>query len=156
MYLWIRVYITNNRFLKKYFNVTTADVRSRLLYSLVPFNSKFYDISEQTPDLYGPFWIYTTLIFIIAAAGSLSGYLQDVSSQNFFQQFVPIATGIVYIVYIDIWNRIRITCYNDSINEMFWERHCSDICAMYLWIFIYYIYPYNHRMYSSFRSKINV
>ena len=95
MYLWIRVYITNYRFLKKYFNVTTADVRSRLLHSLVPFNPKFYDISEQTPDLYGPFWIYTTLIFIIAAAGSLSGYLQDVSSQNFFQQFVPIATGIV-------------------------------------------------------------
>jgi hypothetical protein len=95
--MWIRVQIDLFRFLKKYFNITTADVRTRLLHSLIPFNPKFHDISEQTPDLYGPFWIYTTLIFIIAAAGSLSGYLQDKSSENFFQEFVPIATGIVII-----------------------------------------------------------
>jgi hypothetical protein len=96
--MWFRVNPSNYRFLKKYFNVTTADVRSRLLHSLIPFNPKFYDISEQTPDLYGPFWIYTTLIFILAAAGSLAGYLQDATSQNFFQEFVPIATGIVRIL----------------------------------------------------------
>jgi len=83
-------------FLKQYFNVTTADVRSRLLHSLVPFNPKFYDISEQSPDLYGPFWIYTTLVFIIAAAGSLSRYIQNQSTTNFFQEFVPIAAAIVF------------------------------------------------------------
>ena len=81
--------------MKKYFNVTTVDVRSRLLYSLIPFNPKFYDISENTPDLYGPFWIYTTLIFIIAAAGSLAKYIIGDSSQNFFQNFIPIAAGVV-------------------------------------------------------------
>jgi hypothetical protein len=75
--------------------VTTADVRSRLLHSLVPFNPKFYEISEKTPDLYGPFWIYTTLIFVIAASGSLAKYLQDIPTKNFFQQFVPIAAAIV-------------------------------------------------------------
>ncbi len=96
-------------------------MRSRLLHSLIPFNPKFYDISEKTPDLYGPFWIYTTLIFIIAAAGSLSGYLQDVSSKNFFQEFVPIATAIVIHVNIDIWNRIWITCNNDCPYEMLWQ-----------------------------------
>jgi hypothetical protein len=84
-----------NSFLKQYFNVTTVDVRTRLLHSLIPFNPKFYDISTSKPDLYGPFWIYTTLIFIIAAAGSISGYLQSNLSQNFFQEFVPVATGIV-------------------------------------------------------------
>lgn len=81
--------------MKQYFNVTTADVRSRLLHSLIPFNPKFYDISEKTPDLYGPFWIYTSLIFIIAAAGSLAKYLNNDSTQNFFQTFVPIAAAIV-------------------------------------------------------------
>jgi hypothetical protein len=81
--------------LKKYFNVNAKDVSSRLLYSLIPFNPKFYDISVNSPDLYGPFWIYTTLIFIIAAAGSISGFLQDNLARNFFQEFVPIAAGIV-------------------------------------------------------------
>jgi hypothetical protein len=81
--------------LKQYFNVTTADVTSRLLHSLVPFNPKFYDISEKTPDLYGPFWIYTTLVFIIAAAGSLAKYINGDSTKNFFQEFVPLAAAIV-------------------------------------------------------------
>ncbi len=93
-------------------------MRSRLLHSLIPFNPKFYDISQQTPDLYGPFWIYTTLIFIIAAAGSLSGYLQNNISQNFFQEFVPIATGIVLFNNLDIWYRIWITNYYDHNDEM--------------------------------------
>lgn len=86
-------------FLKQYFNVTTADVRSRLIHSLIPFNPKFYDISEKSPDLYGPFWIYTTLVFIIAAAGSLSRYIQKQSTTNFFQEFVPIAAAIVIRIF---------------------------------------------------------
>jgi hypothetical protein len=62
---------------------------------LVPFNPKFFDISEKTPDLYGPFWIYTTLVFIIAAAGSLAKYISGENTKNFFQEFVPFAAGIV-------------------------------------------------------------
>ncbi len=83
------------RFLNVYFNVNSADVGNRLVNSLVPFNGKFHDISEQTPDLYGPFWIYTTLIFFIAAAGSLAKYINDDKDKNFFQEFVPIAAGMV-------------------------------------------------------------
>jgi hypothetical protein len=62
---------------------------------LIPFNPKFYDLSEKSPDLYGPLWIYTTLIFIIAAAGSLAKYLKDINTINFFQEFVPLAAGMV-------------------------------------------------------------
>jgi hypothetical protein len=106
--------------LRTYFNITTNDVRSRLLHSLVPFNPKFYDISQQTPDLYGPFWIYTTLIFIIAASGSLSGYLQNNTSESFFQEFVPMATGIVRFINLDIWDWFRITNAYDRVDEMLW------------------------------------
>ena len=83
-------------YLKKYFDVTTNDVLIRLLYSLIPFNPKFYDISTNSPDLYGPFWIYTCLIFIIAASGSLSRYFQGSELINFFENFVPIAALIIY------------------------------------------------------------
>lgn len=84
------------RVLKKYFDITTTEVIKRLLHSLIPFNPKFFDISAEKPDLYGPFWIYTCLIFIIAAAGSLSRYFQGSPVTNFFEGFVPIAAGVVY------------------------------------------------------------
>ncbi len=68
------------------------------MHSLVPFNPKFHDISHTKPDLYGPFWIYTTLIFVIAASGSLTKYLENDRSQDFFQLYVPKAASMVYII----------------------------------------------------------
>lgn len=79
--------------------MTTADVRSRILHSLVPFNPKLHDISENNPDLYGPFWIYTTVIFVIAASGSLSIYMNKIlKTSSFFQEFLPVAAATVYII----------------------------------------------------------
>jgi hypothetical protein len=88
----------NYRFLQVYFDVTTDEVRDRIMNSLIPFNPKFHDISHKNPDLYGPFWIYTTLIFIIAAAGSFTKYLENDTSQDYFQVFVPKAASIVIFI----------------------------------------------------------
>ncbi len=84
-------------FLKKYFDLDTADFFKRFLQAIIPFNPMFYKSIELTPDLWGPIWIYTTLIFIIAACGSLSKYLSnDVINVSFFQEFIPIAAAFVY------------------------------------------------------------
>jgi len=42
---------------------------------LIPFNKEFSPLAEAKPDLYGPFWIYTTLVVIVAVAGNLSAYI---------------------------------------------------------------------------------
>ena len=76
--------------------MTTNEVLQRICYSLIPFNIKFYDISTEKPDLYGPFWIYTCLIFILSASGSLSRIFQGSQVSNFFQTFVPVASGLIY------------------------------------------------------------
>ena len=88
----------NVDFLQIYFDITTDELFERLYNSVIPLNSKFYDISQKNPDLYGPFWIYTTLIFVIAASGSLTKQLNGVSSDQFFQQFVPFAASLVKII----------------------------------------------------------
>lgn len=88
----------NLDFLKVYFDITTNQLYERLYNSLIPFNPRFYDISQKNPDLYGPFWIYTTLIFVIAASGSLTKQLNGISSDQFFQQFVPFAASLVRII----------------------------------------------------------
>lgn len=68
----------------------------RILNSLIPFNPNLYEISLNNPDVYGPFWIYTTLIFILAASGALTKFLAGNSTSAFFQDFVPISAGIVF------------------------------------------------------------
>lgn len=85
----------NINFLQPYFDITTDQLKERLINSLIPFNPKFFEISQKNPDLYGPFWIYTTLIFVIAASGSLTKQLKGDSSDQFFQEFVPLAASLV-------------------------------------------------------------
>ena len=82
-------------FFAQYFDVTTVDIRNRLIASLVPFNTKFHQLYKDKPDLYGPFWVYTTLVILIAVAGNLSRYLQmENFSYNF--NFIPVAATVLY------------------------------------------------------------
>ncbi len=85
-------------YFKQYFKITTKDIQNRIISSLKPINNSFYEEAIKKPDLYGPFWIYTTLIFSIAAGGSLSKYFNNISTENFFQKFVPIAGSLIYII----------------------------------------------------------
>lgn len=54
-----------------FFDVDTEDVKDRLKLALIPFKDTFFQISKDSPDLYGPFWILTTLIVMIAANGNI-------------------------------------------------------------------------------------
>ena len=80
--------------MKQYFDVTQDKVLKRAFFSLIPFNSQFHDISKEKPDLYGPLWIYNTLIFVIAAAGELSSYLNG-DKNTYFEEFVPHTFALV-------------------------------------------------------------
>ena len=86
----------NITFLQKYFDIDTEEIKERLISSLIPLKSRFYNLIEKKPDLYGPFWIYTTLIFVISASGSMTKYLQGITNEDYFQQFIPKAAYIIY------------------------------------------------------------
>ena len=86
----------SSTFLQKYFDIDTEEIKDRLISSLIPLNSRFYNLIEKKPDLYGPFWIFTTLIFVIAASGSMTKYLQGITNEDYFQQFIPKAAYIIY------------------------------------------------------------
>lgn len=57
------------------FNVTTTDVLDRVFRAVVPFRMTFFDAIKENPDLYGPFWITCSLVFIMAASGNFANYL---------------------------------------------------------------------------------
>ena len=83
---------------KKYFQITSNDFILRFINSFIPFNHKFGNLIQNNPDLYGPIWIYTSLILLISATGSLTRTLQGHNNKNFFQEFIPIAGMTVYSV----------------------------------------------------------
>lgn len=93
---WVDKILCCFDFFQQYFQIDTDDFYKRLLNSFIPFNGKFKGIIEQNPDLYGPTWIYTSLILLLAAAGSLTCSIQGNNTKNFFNDFIPIATLIIY------------------------------------------------------------
>lgn len=60
---------------EKYFDVTTQDVMQRVTFSLVPVGDKLAQAIGDKPDMYGPFWIYTTLLFLLAFSENLHNFI---------------------------------------------------------------------------------
>ncbi|KAK7100719.1 protein YIPF1-like [Littorina saxatilis] len=69
---------------QQFFDVETTQVGSRILGSMLPRPGGNYLDSHirPNPDLYGPFWICTTLVFTTAIAGNLANYIQA-AGQNY-------------------------------------------------------------------------
>ena len=74
---------------------------------------------------YGPFWIYTTLIFLVAASG-------NVFKEAYEYKFIPVAASLVdfirdIFVKLDLWIWVHCTSYPCINNEIFWKQ-----CRNYL------------------------
>jgi len=70
----INAIISNFNFIGKYFNVEIDDIKNKIIHSLIPLKKGFYELAENSPDLYGPFWLYTTLIFIVVVSSNISAF----------------------------------------------------------------------------------
>eukprot|EP01032_Pedospumella_encystans_P026544 gene26544-29991_t len=89
------------RYYQPYFDVDTEDVITRLKSSLLYCRSEntFLATINDRPDAYGPFWIATTLVFILAVASHLNGWLSSWMKGNAWQydfQSVLTASSLVY------------------------------------------------------------
>lgn len=84
---------------RKYFDVRTKQVLGRLARAVDPRSAKFFTDEDGRPDLYGPFWISTTLIFLMAATGNFARYLtsDDLEVHNDFSK-VTVAASLLYSV----------------------------------------------------------
>ncbi|CAB61455.1 Protein YIP5 [Schizosaccharomyces pombe] len=59
--------------IKDSFNVETKDVVQRCIHTLIP-TVNFFDVVDDRPDLYGPFWITTTVIQALFFSNSITEY----------------------------------------------------------------------------------
>ena len=76
-----------------------------MIGSLIPFRfNNFYEMYSQQPDLYGPFWILTTIVCTIFIAGNIERYAATEEAEDFEYNFhiIPIAAMVMYGVGIGI------------------------------------------------------
>lgn len=73
-------------FYAQFFDVDTSAVLQRCWAALFP-RANFLDVLEGNPDLYGPFWIATTVVFILFLGGTISKYLASTGTEPFVYDF---------------------------------------------------------------------
>lgn len=73
-------------FYAQFFDVDTSAVLQRCWAALFP-RANFLDVLEGNPDLYGPFWIATTVVFILFLGGTISKYLATTGQEPFVYDF---------------------------------------------------------------------
>lgn len=59
--------------------------------------ANFLDVLEGNPDLYGPFWIATTVIFILFMGGTVSLYLAERGEGRFSYDF-GLLSGMLFLL----------------------------------------------------------
>lgn len=84
-----------------FFDVDTSEVATRALRAIwPPAASNFWAVVGPKPDLYGPFWAATTLIFVIAAVSNFTAWLtfDDKSGSEWIYDFslLTVACSFVY------------------------------------------------------------
>lgn len=83
-------------FYAQFFDVDTSSVLSRCWAALFP-RANFLDVLEGNPDLYGPFWIATTVVFILFLGGTISQYLAASEGEPFVYDF-RLLSGMLFLV----------------------------------------------------------
>ena len=86
---------------QQFFDVDTDDVLLRARHALLtPWRGGFQTLYDDTPDLYGPFWVCATLVFLIAMGGQYASYLsgdaKKRASWNFDARDVATSAATTY------------------------------------------------------------
>jgi len=61
---------------RKFFDVGTTTVLNRVWRALLPVPGQVFYQEDDRPDLYGTFWIATTVVLLLAASGNLAAYFK--------------------------------------------------------------------------------
>ncbi|OBZ82407.1 Protein YIPF1 [Choanephora cucurbitarum] len=84
----------------QFFDVDTSQVMERCLKSMYPVGDFAQDTLNHQPDLYGPFWIATSVVFAVFVCSSLAGSLAAyMSGQPHVYDFTLLSFAVV-VVYL--------------------------------------------------------
>lgn len=107
-----KAYLWSIQFYAHYFDIDTADILNRCVSTIYP-RQNFLDVLDGNPDLYGPFWIATTVVVILFLTGTISQYLAQHHDKHFEYDFKLLsgAAGLIYgytaFVPIALWAALK-------------------------------------------------
>lgn len=135
-------------FYQSLFDVDTDTVCNRLRSAIIP--KKNYNFIESVlrarrrsgPDMYGPFWICTTLVFSTAICGNLANFIaqQGSPTYNYSPEFEKVSLvassvfGYAYFVPVILWFIIKYNVANNSVNYRFMEILCTYGYSLFVYI----------------------
>ncbi|XP_068196996.1 protein YIPF1 isoform X3 [Antennarius striatus] len=141
---------------QRFFDVDTHHVKERILGTVLPWPRKnfiqFY--LRRNPDLYGPIWICTTLVFAIAISGNMSNFLVNLGKPNYtytpeFGKVTIAATTIfsyAWLVPLVLWGFLlwRNNKIMNLVSYSFMELIClyGYSLAIYIPAVVLWILPY--------------
>ncbi|KAI4818516.1 Yip1-domain-containing protein [Aureobasidium sp. EXF-8845] len=105
-------YLWSISFYAQFFDVDTSEVARRCRAAIFPL-SNFLDVLDGNPDLYGPFWIATTVVVILFLTGTISQYLAKEGKKHFIYDFTLLsgAAGLIYgytfFIPVALWGALR-------------------------------------------------
>jgi len=121
----------------KFFDIDSKDVMWRIIRSLWTFTVNFVQFIKDRPDLYGPFWISTTLIFLMAATGNIAMWIDD--RDNFTYDFEEVSFGAFaiygYMIVIPLALWITLKCL--SVAESPPISYLQTLCVYGYSLFIF-------------------
>ncbi|XP_029309928.1 protein YIPF1 [Cottoperca gobio] len=141
---------------QKFFDIETHHVKERIIGSMLPWPGKnFIHVHlRRNPDLYGPFWICTTLVFALAISGNLSNFVVFLGKPNYkytpqFQKVTIAATAIfsyAWLVPLGLWGVLlwRNNKIMNLVSYSFLEITCvyGYSLAIYIPAVVLWIFPY--------------
>lgn len=99
-------------FYAQFFDVDTNEVLRRCRAVAFPY-SNFLDVLDGNPDLYGPFWIATTVVVILFLTGTISQFLAREGKSHFAYDFKLLsgAAGLIYgytfVIPVGLWAALK-------------------------------------------------
>jgi hypothetical protein len=73
---------------------------------MIPFNKRFVNNYTQKPDLYGPFWVLTTLVATLFISSNIYCYITWTDDKqkalNVSFKTIPVAASVIYGVGIGL------------------------------------------------------
>ncbi|KAK4541678.1 hypothetical protein LTR36_007822 [Oleoguttula mirabilis] len=105
-------YLWSIAFYQQFFDVDTPQLLHRMRSTLLP-RQNFLDTLDGQPDLYGPFWIATTVVVILFLTGTISAYLAEKGKGHFAYDFSLLsgAAGLIYgytiFVPLGLWGVLK-------------------------------------------------
>lgn len=101
------------QFYAQYFDIDTKDLFARMWAAIYP-RTMFFDVLDGNPDLYGPFWILTTVIVVLFVSSTVAGYVASHASGAAYQydfSLLSAAAAMMYgystLIPLGLWFALR-------------------------------------------------